>query len=305
MVAAAHDQRGSVMKADARSANDTYQVSIDHLEQLRSGGPWAVLAFDPDRGPIDVGTANDADAVRNFVSEHNGRDNLYYSVNPLRQPMSKKAAKTDIARIEYLLADLDPDDDKGERPEAAKARYLKALAEYERPATATIDSGNGIQALWRLKEPIDISQFEPVWDKKEKKFVLAPEAQKIVADVEARSKAIMIALGAPEADTFNIDRILRLPGTTNLPNKSKRKKGRVKCESKLLSFNGVAYALDDFPAPEPEPASSSDDGGSADFPPMLRSLLYIADPGAGNAAGGYLSRNHLMFAFIIGALALG
>ena len=43
-----------------------------------------------------------------FVAKHNGQRNLYYAVNPLRGPVTKKAAKTDVAAIEYLFADLDP-----------------------------------------------------------------------------------------------------------------------------------------------------------------------------------------------------
>ena len=63
--------------------------------------------------------------------------NLYYSVNPTRKAMTSKAAKTDIAAIEYLLADLDPKQD--ETSEAAKARYLAALDELKPAPTAIID----------------------------------------------------------------------------------------------------------------------------------------------------------------------
>src|SRR5262249_55391172 len=66
-----------------------------------------------------------ADQVEAFVRKHNGKSNLYYSVNPTRTPLNKKAAKTDIAAIEYIPTDLDPHE--GETSEAAKARYLKAL----------------------------------------------------------------------------------------------------------------------------------------------------------------------------------
>ena len=103
-------------------------------------------------------TAKTADDVRTFVTKHNGTRNLYYSVNPTRKAMTKKAAKTDIAAIEYLLADLDPK--QGETSEAAKVRYLAALDELNRTPTAIIDSGNGIQVLFKLAEPIMLA--EPV-----------------------------------------------------------------------------------------------------------------------------------------------
>ena len=45
------------------------------------------------------------------------------------------------------------------------------------------------------------------------------------------------------AGTQNIDRILRLPGTVNLPSNKKRKDGRVACPTKLLWANDTSYSL--------------------------------------------------------------
>jgi len=70
----------------------------------------------------------------------------------------------------------------------------------------------------------------------------------------------MLRLGS-EAGTQNIDRVLRLPGTTNLPNKKKREAGRVPCPTKLLDFNGVNYSLDVFPPPVNSEPGSPEDGG--------------------------------------------
>ena len=125
---------------------------FDFLTKLRPEGPWVITAINPD-GPTETITARTADEVDAFVREHDGRRNLYYSVNPTRTALSKKAAKTDIAAIEYLLADLDPRDD--ETPEAAKARYLAQFENgFEPKPTAVVDSGNGAQALWRLADSI-------------------------------------------------------------------------------------------------------------------------------------------------------
>jgi hypothetical protein len=128
--------------------------------------------------------------------------------------MNKKPKKTDIAAIEYLLGDFDPLGD--EKLEDAKARYLKQLYDLEHKATALVDSGNGIQGIWRLGQAIDLSHYPLATDDKGGP-VWGPEAEKIIADVEGRAKALMERLGA-KAGTQNIDRILRLPGTINLPN---------------------------------------------------------------------------------------
>ena len=230
-------------KADT-AAERLFSESISFLEQLRPNGPWVLTAIIPD-GPADTITARTADEVDAFVHAHNGKRNLYYSVNPTKSAVFKKAKKADIAAVEYLLADLDPAD--GETPETAKARYLGQLnGSFEPKPTAIVDSGNGIQCLWRQTEPV---QF-PADEKREA----------IIADVEARSEALMLRLGA-KAGTQNIDRILRLPGTTNLPNAKKRKEGRVDCPTKLLRFNGTRYSLDAFPLPEQNKPGTAEDGG--------------------------------------------
>ena len=76
-----------------------------------------------------------------------------------------------------------------------------------------------------------------------------------VADAEARVKALMENLGSA-AGTQNIDRILRLPGTTNLPNKKKLKDGRTACPTKLIKFTNAVCALQDFPAAEEQNAQA-------------------------------------------------
>jgi virulence-associated protein E len=226
---------------------------VNFLQQLRSGGPWLLIAIEPDGRPVAT-TATNADEVRAFVRGYDRKRNLYYSVNPTRTAMSKKATKLDIAAIEFVLADLDPND--GETAEAAKARYLEKLnGAFEPKPTALVDSGNGLQCLWKLAKPIDISRYAPIQsdfnNKGKSKSDFAPEAARIVADAEARIAAVMERLGG-KTGTQNIDRILRLPGTTNLPNAAKLKKGRVACSTTLLYFNDVAYGIEDFPLPSPQ-----------------------------------------------------
>jgi hypothetical protein len=102
----------------------SYNIPADFLMQLRPSRRWVLTAIVPD-GTTETISARDEDTVSEFVSAHDGKRNLYFSVNPTRTSLTKKAAKTDIAAIEYIPADLDPKDD--ETPEAAKARYLDTL----------------------------------------------------------------------------------------------------------------------------------------------------------------------------------
>ena len=206
------------MFASASSSQPPKQNFVEFLEMLRPGGPWILSAIVPD-GTIKTITAKTGDNVRAFVSKYNGRRNLYYSVNPTRKAMTSKAAKTDIAAIEYLFADLDPK--KDETPAAAKARFLLALDELQPEPTAIIDSGNGIQVLLKLAEPITLPEPVVATNAEGKRIKVFPaDTAALIDDVESRVKTLMETLGSV-AGTQNIDRILRLPGTINLPNAKK------------------------------------------------------------------------------------
>jgi hypothetical protein len=268
-----HDRRDDELNCQQQysttGAGPQGQEVVEHfLKQLRKDGPWALQAILPDKPTANsiphilAVTVHTIAEVQQFVAIHSGKRNLYYLVNPTKHDMDKKAAKIDIAAIEYCLADLDPKAD--EASEVARARYLGQLnSSFEPKPTAIINSGNGIQCLWQLGEPIDLTPYPLVTTKDEKgkdKQILGPEAQRIVDDAEARIKEIMVRLGA-EPGTQNIDRILRLPGTINLPNKVKRDKGRVECPTELLALNGACYSLDQFPLPEQTKPGSPEDGG--------------------------------------------
>jgi hypothetical protein len=170
--------------------------------------------------------------------------NIYYSVNPTRTDLWNKATKEDIARVEFALADLDPRED--ETSDEAKDRYFTALEHNEPHPSAIIDSGNGLQVLWRLDQPIALG--EPVGRK------YSPEDQARIDDVEARIGALIVRLGG-ETGTQNVDRILRLPGTINWPNQKKRKAGRVPCATRVMVFEDSAHPLDAFPKPTNSPTN--------------------------------------------------
>jgi hypothetical protein len=219
---------------------DPCDEAVDFLERLRPGGPWVLSAILPD-GPIETITALTPSDVRAFVARYDGKRNIYFGVNPTREVLNRKAAKTDIAAIEYVLADCDPNPD--ETSAEAKARYCTQLERFELRPSFVIDSGNGIQLLWRLSAPIVLDNPVPG---EAGKLSYSPEDQAKIDDVESRNAAVMLQLNA-KAGTQNIDRILRLPGTINLPNAKKIREGRVRCPTKLIDFQDVGHTLDAFP----------------------------------------------------------
>jgi hypothetical protein len=236
---------------EGRSTPADLALVKDFLEKLRPGGPWVLTAIVPDGATTTI-TVNTMDQVEAFVREHNGKRNLYYSVNPTRAAMDKKAAKTDIAAIEYLPSDCDPE--PGETSEAAKARYLKQINDGGFETTAGIDSGNGLQLLLRLKERIPLG--EPIHTKDRKgrdKIAFAPEDQTKIDDAEGRAAALMRRLGA-KAGTQNIDRILRLPGTTNLP--TQRSEGKDARSARPSSYGSMTRAIRSMPFRRESPATT-------------------------------------------------
>jgi putative DNA primase/helicase len=265
---------------------DAPHQAIEFLRQLRPNGPWLLVAIEPDGGRIRAVTAQNAEEVTAFVQQYNDRWNLYYSLNPTRA-INRKPKKKDIAAIEYVFSDLDPEED--ETSEQAKTRYQTALQTFQPAPAALIDSGNGLQVLWRLRTPILIS------------VNASPSEKDKIKDAEARSKTLMTRLGSA-AGTQNIDRLLRLPGTINLPDEVKRRRGRVRCEAKLLSINGSACALEDLPKDDASPrASTRTRGTTTELPQELRHMLYLA----GDTPAGYPSRSELFWAFINRAVRRG
>ena len=148
--------------------------------------------------------------------------------------------------------------------------------------------------LWQLEPRIELA--EPVGE------AFPVEMAAIIADVEPRSAALMERLGSV-AGTQNIDRILRLPDTTNLPNKKKIKAGRVACRTRLISFNDFKYSLDAFPAPEP-----SDDegkvGAGIDALPISKRMKDLIR-GIDDPKHPYASRSEAVFAVIIAMVGAG
>jgi hypothetical protein len=204
--------------------------ALEFLRRLRPGGPWQLVAINPDRtGPMRGCRAVTAEQARQFIAA-NQRRNLYYHVNRCYRMAGVKASKDDISDIEFMHADLDPT--SGESPSDAKKRYLAALRATNLPTPSfLVDSGGGIQALWRI-EPIEVTD----------------STSPVVLRIEGISRAVMAMLRS-SAGTQDVSRLLRLPATTNWPNAAKRRAGRTPCMAKLISASEGVHSLDAFPQP--------------------------------------------------------
>lgn len=231
-------------------------TSIQFLEQFRPGGPWLLVHISVTGGIDGRWCATESD-VAAFVAKFDGVGNCYFHVNPTFGPMDKKAARTDIASLDWLHVDID----RGDREQALKD--LRA-----RRPTIIIDSGNGYQGFWRLAEPHPLDGTLPTFE-----------------DAKLWNLAIEQDLGGDNC--HNVDRIMRLPGTWNVPNARKKARGCVKVQSRLVEFNDSTHRLEDFRKAPPEAekrgrkacaaasieAERVDDLASLDIPDRVRVII--------------------------------
>src|SRR5215472_12090638 len=200
-------------------------VAIDFLRLLRPEGPHAITTIVPDGGTLTrTFMPNEEGEAKRFIADENASGkNIYYTPN-LTGVVTKKPSKDDILAIDYVHVDADPD--PGETPEEFRARMLSVFECFEPKPGFIVESGNGLNVLW------------PV--------VRTARDENTQLIVEAINAGLATYFGA-DRGTQNIDRILRLPGTRNYPNKKKRSLGRKPCEARLLKANGVSrYELETF-----------------------------------------------------------
>jgi P4 family phage/plasmid primase-like protien len=178
--------------------------SVDFLEWMRPAGPWVLSALVPD-GRMTTLTFDrqHVDQMRRWIASRDGAENLYFQVNSSGdKKLAKKASKADIVAADWLHVDVDP------KPGEAKADILARIQAFRLRPSVVVDSGGGYQAFWRIASTDELD------------------------DVEAINRWLAEKLGGDNC--HNIDRVMRLPGTTNVPNAKKRKAGREPCPARVV-----------------------------------------------------------------------
>lgn len=215
------------------------EIGYEFLVKLGGAAPLHFSAIKPDGGIQSkcLWPHEKSDVVGWIEDKTLSSLNVYYSVNSPGWALDKKAEKSDIRTVRAFHVDIDPFLD--ETVESCKARAISNLAKFQPPPSVVIDSGNGVQALWILEEPMLLDGTADSWRK-----------------AEAYNIALARDLGGDAC--HNIDRIFRLPGTINFPNKKKIAKGRVPRPAKLLESSWRKYKLSEFtPAPDMHEARST------------------------------------------------
>jgi hypothetical protein len=211
---------------------DKFAEAKRFLLALSPDGPWTLTAIRPFSAfggrRTETLFCTTIEQAESFIAEHNGKLNLHFTANPVHH-VTDKPRERDIEWIIFVQIDVDKDA-YGQRltPESKQrlvenlqsAAFLKNSG-LPGPPTFIIDSGNGIQALWRLDPQ------------------LSPTSENLHRIKQMNAFAIETTNG--DKGTHNPVHLARLPGTTNIPSASKLKDGLVECQSKLLVSTGLVY----------------------------------------------------------------
>jgi chloramphenicol 3-O-phosphotransferase len=226
-------------------------AAVEFLKRWDKKGPWVLTAIHPNRKEIDTRTFSPTQtglkALSVWLEEFNGTRNIYFSVNRVRGELTKKATREDIAEMPWLHVDIDPRAGEELKEEQARALALLStkLPQGVPAPTVIVFSGGGYQGFWKLEKPIEINGD----------LVRAEDAKRYNQQLE-------LLFGADAC--HNIDRIMRLPGTINIPNAVKKKKGRKAVLATLVQWEADnVYALDRFtPAPQVQMVGETGFGGA-------------------------------------------
>lgn len=160
---------------------------------------------------------NDKAEFVDFINECNsekGKKNVYFLANYVF--LEGNRGKANISHANFLHVDLDCKDYNGTPDEQLDKITGLLLDDKLRPKgvprpSAVWLTGGGVQAVWRLAEPMP-----------------ADEAAVL-------NQKLLFAMNGGMG-THDVSRLLRLPGTINWLNDKKRKSGRVPASAKALDY---------------------------------------------------------------------
>ena len=238
-------------------------LSLTFLDGLDPAGRQDLFAIHPtlpEKAPGKTEAAtflpDQRAEMRAWIDKHQGKYNIYTSVNRARAdaPKNIRLRKEHIGHIQAIVADIDATkvdvhaggDPSGENFGRERARLQIVAQELADdpicPPTLMVDSGGGLQLWWQLA-------------------AIMPATAANVALVEGIGRTL--AKNYSGDSVFDIARIMRVPGTINIPTAIKSAQGRTPALAAVLGEQSSAetYALEklaEWAPPTPEKANPKD-----------------------------------------------
>lgn len=216
---------------DAGKAQRKQRTSMDFLKLMHPEGPWCLTAISLDkRTTTRTFWAGDEAEMEEWIAARDGVKNLYFHTNPVMGRLKKKASREHIQAVTHFHVDVDPEPGIPiqEEQERILSLFTTNLPKGVPEPTTLVFSGGGYQAYWERAEPGIVDGDIGVAED-EKLFNVQLER----------------VFGADNC--HNIDRLMRIAGTTNIPDEKKRAKGREPTQSAVMFHKPKnVYAIDKF-----------------------------------------------------------
>jgi hypothetical protein len=178
------------------------------LHDMADGGLVTVAAIpvNPNAKPRTCIYGSDGVALINFlVDQQSLPHNVFFAPNmAVGRGVPSNA---DIIQVRAIILDFDPARDKPLEDERMRLREVAyGLIHGRVPPTFVIDSGGGMQVIWQLDEPIDVT---------------SDNREIVIETVEMLMRDLSHALGA-ETHTCTVKNLFRVPFTKNWPMERRR-----------------------------------------------------------------------------------
>lgn len=184
-------------------------LSVDFLQHFDPTGPWTILVIKPtetkgEKAHVRARTFTDLTHLHNYIEEYNGRWNVYFPPNRCVPDVTTTPTKQQMTHIRCIHIDLDLPKD-AEHTQDLFDELLDRLHAFDIPPSVITFSGGGYQAFWIFPEDLPADEY---------------------ADrIETINQNVLKQVGG-DGSCWNVNRLMRVPGTVNVLNAIKRERGR-------------------------------------------------------------------------------
>lgn len=210
-------------------------TASEFLRHINPEGPWNLSTIHPDTGAVESVVARSPEYMERWIEERNGKANIYWTPNPTPTPSGwrGRAANKDYEMVRILVVDVDSNYKGGPSNEEVLRRFREFGFSH------AVLSGGGVQGYIELSAPVDKQAAQEM------------------------NQWLIEEFGGDKG-TYTVERLVRVPGTWNLPNEKKRNAGRTKVMAEV-AFSTDTLKEDWELERRPIPKRKGDGGESIDI----------------------------------------